>query len=372
MGYNEFGRSLDSELGGMEDMESEKRITLRELTQLTGYSRTTIYNVLNNKGNFSESTRKAILQAMEQYGYRPNLNARNLAKKQPMEIGVLGICHARYPYVERQLRCGVQKARHEFEDHGMRIALSFCEASEGLFAFENEWLREIAQLEEQGIQNFVLFTRRSERIFRRVEELCRRGCSVVLVNGAQACSEALSHIQNDYRQSGRLLGELVRKMMEGGTLQPVLFQRFQGDYPFYLRYCGLCEVLEGLPQFELLPPVYLCDGVPEKIIAETAARRSIDGWVDLVHAASLILEQQKASNSSRRPHLFSVDYYRELAPAMAAGTIDAFVQQELSQNTFLAIQVLFDYLCYHKQPEKQHPGSPMEIVMGENCRYFDR
>src|ERR1700719_1169391 len=71
---------------------SGRRITLKELAEHLGLSRTTISMILNDVPEairFPEETRQRVVDTAKKLGYRPNYFARSLGKKRNFLIGVL-------------------------------------------------------------------------------------------------------------------------------------------------------------------------------------------------------------------------------------------------------------------------------------------
>jgi LacI family transcriptional regulator len=72
--------------------DSDHRITLRELAERVGLSRTTISMILNDvpeATRFPEETRKRVVECAKKLGYRPNYFARSLGKRRTYLIGVI-------------------------------------------------------------------------------------------------------------------------------------------------------------------------------------------------------------------------------------------------------------------------------------------
>lgn len=63
--------------------------TIYEVSELAGVSLATVSRVINNNTPVRESTRKKVLAAMEQLGYRPNSIAQSLASNRSNSIGIL-------------------------------------------------------------------------------------------------------------------------------------------------------------------------------------------------------------------------------------------------------------------------------------------
>jgi LacI family transcriptional regulator len=72
--------------------DSGRRITLRELAEHLGLSRTTISMILNDvpeATRFPEETRQRVVEFARRLGYRPNYFARSLGRKRTYLIGVI-------------------------------------------------------------------------------------------------------------------------------------------------------------------------------------------------------------------------------------------------------------------------------------------
>jgi DNA-binding LacI/PurR family transcriptional regulator len=72
--------------------DSGRRVTLRELAESLGLSRTTISMILNDlpeATRFPEETRRRVLESAKNLGYRPNYFARSLGKKRSFLIGAI-------------------------------------------------------------------------------------------------------------------------------------------------------------------------------------------------------------------------------------------------------------------------------------------
>lgn len=62
---------------------------IKDVAALAGVSTATISHVVNNTRFVTEETRQKVLAAIEQSGYSPNANARNLASKQSRTLGLI-------------------------------------------------------------------------------------------------------------------------------------------------------------------------------------------------------------------------------------------------------------------------------------------
>jgi DNA-binding LacI/PurR family transcriptional regulator len=64
-------------------------ITIIDVAKAAGVSRTTVSNVFSEKGKYSSETRRAVLLAAKNLGYKPNLAARSLITNRSRLIGLI-------------------------------------------------------------------------------------------------------------------------------------------------------------------------------------------------------------------------------------------------------------------------------------------
>ncbi len=66
-------------------------ITVNQIAEKCGVSRTTVLRALNGKGSVGKETKKQIMEIAKEYNYRPNLLARSLNHGRTMSLGVVTI-----------------------------------------------------------------------------------------------------------------------------------------------------------------------------------------------------------------------------------------------------------------------------------------
>lgn len=75
--------------------------TIKDVAQKVGVTAATVSNVIRSKGPVAEKTRKKVLQAIEELGYRPNLMARGLQQGKSLTLALLlpNIANPFYPEI---------------------------------------------------------------------------------------------------------------------------------------------------------------------------------------------------------------------------------------------------------------------------------
>ena len=70
-------------------MSVAKKVTIQDIAAKAAVSISTVSRVLNGRVSVAEAKRTAVLQAVEDLGYRPNIFAQSLASGHSMTIGIL-------------------------------------------------------------------------------------------------------------------------------------------------------------------------------------------------------------------------------------------------------------------------------------------
>lgn len=66
-----------------------KKISIKDIAELSGVSVATVSRVINDNGRFSEQTRQKVLAVIEETGYQMNFSAKSLRMNKTFSIGIL-------------------------------------------------------------------------------------------------------------------------------------------------------------------------------------------------------------------------------------------------------------------------------------------
>jgi len=69
--------------------KNRNRVTIADVAHHAGVSKMTVSRVINQKGEITEATRRKVLDAMDELGFRPNRIARSLATDKTLRIGLV-------------------------------------------------------------------------------------------------------------------------------------------------------------------------------------------------------------------------------------------------------------------------------------------
>lgn len=84
----------------------KKNITISDVAEALGVSKTTVSRAISGKGRIGEATRKRVMEYIEEHDYKPNVIAQGLAKSRTFNLAVVmpaDYCLADYPFFQNCL-----------------------------------------------------------------------------------------------------------------------------------------------------------------------------------------------------------------------------------------------------------------------------
>ena len=327
------------------------RLTLEDIAKEIHISRTTIYKVINNKGTVSDKTRETVLAALEKYHYTPNNNARNLALNRSYVIALINYVSSDAVYFSSTIEKGVLQAIENYGDHGLVV---------------NRYT--------SPVNHFIIAAADPDLLRPVITDLKAKDCVVILLSKMIPDAPADAFIGIDDYKSGRLAAQLLGKMLPGGgNLQLLVAKKSLSNYAATCaKFQGfLDQINASFPGISILPILNELDGRKSIDTALTQAlkNRQIHGILDLTYRLDIISDILTRENHTDTL-LVGMDLFPEMEHYLACHTIDAVIFQNLKAQTFLACQLLFEYMCYGQKIEQETYYSKLEIVMSENMEYF--
>lgn len=169
-------------------------MTLRELSQISGFSIKTISRVVNGSSEVNSKTRTAITRVLKKYDYHPDLNARGLRTRRTNRIGFVlpDIANNYFAEIAHHLE-------RVCERNNYNLIISFTKESR---SSEKKILRLLASNMVDGI---VLATSGIERSF--IEEILERYETPIVVIDNRIDSEKVDLVLQDNIDGSRKLTE---------------------------------------------------------------------------------------------------------------------------------------------------------------------
>src|SRR3954464_8496733 len=119
-------------------------ITIEDVARAAGVSAMTVSRVVNGGRNVRESTRAAVLEAVDKLNYAPNTAARSLAAGEATHIGLL-YANPSAAYLSQFLIGALEAARKA----GSHLVIESCESEDD--EEQGEVVRRFAKAEPEGV-----------------------------------------------------------------------------------------------------------------------------------------------------------------------------------------------------------------------------
>jgi LacI family transcriptional regulator len=120
-------------------------ITIKEVAELAGISKSTVSRVLNNSGYVNNETREKIEEVMKKYNYSPSASATNLKKRETNTIGVV------IPEMDNSFFGEVLRGITEIVDQN-DLSLIFCDTNNNAAKEE----KALCMLKRQRVRGIII------------------------------------------------------------------------------------------------------------------------------------------------------------------------------------------------------------------------
>lgn len=168
---------------------------IKDIAELTGFSKSTISRYLNN-GSVSDKTKKKIKEAIDELGYVPNSYARNLKKT---KTNIIGVIIPNFIGYTKNTALNAINIYLKETDYSMLLSCSNDDMDE-----EVRIIEEMAGLNVEGI---ILF---ASNISKRHKDIIR-DLTIPLVIFGQKLDGFTSILANDY-EAGRLMADYIKTL----------------------------------------------------------------------------------------------------------------------------------------------------------------
>ena len=105
------------------------------------------------------------------------------------------------------------------------------------------------------------------------------------------------------------------------------------------------------------------------MVAKVKENPQLVGIFDLTYRLDVI---SRALKDRKREDikLVGFDLFDEIREYVEDSTIDAVVYQDLNQQAYQAVKILFDEMFYGKRNQQRKFYAKLEVIMKENIQYF--
>ena len=320
------------------DFMSEKRATLKDVAERSGYALRTVKNVVAGKSSVGEPVREAVLKAMKELDYKPNFLASTLAKNRSYLVAAV-ICEGDNEH-QKGIREGFERFARQYGDYGLKIELHFTRRD---VHAQEVVLEEFYERDE--LDGVILQPASPTLLSRQINLLMFGGKPVALVGTDTLGCERLCYVGPKQTQIGRVSAQLLGGYLKGAGSVLVIYEddtRPRADA--FGKY-----LLEHYPeiQIRMLNP-QKTEAMPfEKVMINTAPDGVYDCTENERYLAWMDMNMEKGDRV-----ILTNDISLENRERMKRGLIDLMVGAETEEMGYLAAESIFHYISASEIPEK--------------------
>ncbi len=347
---------------------TERRVTLQDIADELGITKGTVDRALHNRPGVSPETRRRVLELMEKRGYKPDRVAQSLSlRARKLRVGVL--FESAFASFWGEVERGIHAAGEEFADFGLEVV---CQRTGG----ERNAADILAGMDEllaQGVDAIALVPVDDPAVCARIDEAVGRGILVATFNDDLPASRRLFYVGPQIRHSGRLAGELLRRMLRGrGRLFVVRID--MPSYEYDERMAGFRDYLRERCPGMALAGEYTCGplwpGSPaerETLRQALAAAGPLDGIYDTTGSyLGPIARTVQGIPALKETVLVGHELSPEVAALLEEDAIAAVISQDPFSQGYAVVRRLFECLRDGAPPPGDRQYTRLDIVMREN------
>ncbi len=347
---------------------AQRRVTLQDIADELGITKGTVDRALHNRPGVSPETRRRVLELMDRRGYKPDRVAQSLSlRARKLRVGVL--FESAFSPFWGEVERGIHTAAEEFADFGLEVV---CQRTGG----ERNAVDILAGMDAllaQEVDAIALVPVDNPAVCARIDETVGRGVLVATFNDDLPASRRLFYVGPQIRQSGRVAGELLRRMLRGrGRLFVVRIgipsfeydERLAGFHDYLRERCpGMVQA--GEATCGPLWPTHPAER--EAFLQALTAAGPLDGIYDTTGSyLGPIARVVQGIPAFKGTVLVGHELSPEVAALLEEDAIAAVISQDPFSQGYTVVRRLFECLRDDAPPPWDRQYTRLDIVMREN------
>lgn len=339
-------------------------ITLQQIANMAGTTKSTVDKVIHNRPGVSEKKRQEIKKLLDEYGYEANPLAKALNyQKRKMKIAVVlpGVSAA--PDIKK----GFEIVRQDFLSFNIQVDYHEFGSSDA-----EAQTRCIRQLAQENISGVVILPIRSESVTAAIQELLSKKIPVVVVNSELSLENILCYVGQNMLQSGsvaaRMLDLFMKKPANIGIIScHNMLSHEQREHSF------IDSVEAYYPESRICSTRYILE-TPEDAYSQTMEMLREHPEIDSLFITcgcvpdicSAVRDYRAEVHSDIQPVIICYEKYPEIIKLIKNNEIACTLNGGLTKQGRFSMRVLFEYLVYDRKPEKKRYYFNNKILIREN------
>ena len=344
----------------------KKVATLLDLAEALGISTGTVHRALHNHPDVNALTKTRVLQMAKTMRYRPNVAARNLARRRHFRISVNTLKGTTTFWQE--VRAGIQ---HEAEMHNIGGTEIEFRTYPNLGEGEAEAFEEALASRVNGI---ITFPSRPQQMRNWMRRAAKAQIPVVCVATDAPNTGRLAVVSIDTMVSGSLAADLLGRILRGEgkvavTLSDLAINEHAEKSDTFAetlkRFHPAIQVVEIIEDHDIETEAY------EKCRALFEAHPDLSGIYVATEASIPVLNAAHDAGILSRLNIITTDLFPELVSHIQLGSVIGTIDQRPYTQGRLAFRVLHQFLVEGSCPSYHVMLSP-HLVMRGNLDFFQQ
>ncbi len=338
--------------------ENGNHIRIKDIAARAGCSIGTVDRVIHKRGKVSEPVKKRILEIIQELDYKPNVNARVLASKNPLNLGILLPAYKKGEYWELPT-VGIQHALDRYNEQGYQINVF-------RLSYNNpeQFYKAGMQMLAENTDGIIMSPATYKESVRLVRSYFQESKPFILIDSDIQGLPSLSFIGKDPILSGSTVANLTHKVTrhipgqkriwvinisknlnqvysflarETGFMNYFSDKQLQEDYNFRTHEI---EDRDSQEEFDQHFHTLLADGVPHAIYV-TGSR------------VYKIADSLKKYKSDQKPLLIGHDLIQQNIKRVRDESIDFLIEEEADRQGYLAVESMIRSIVHKEKIEKK-------------------
>jgi LacI family transcriptional regulator len=336
-------------------------ITIKKIAELANVSPGTVDRIIHNRGQVTQENVDKVNAIIEQYGYKRNILASNLALNKKFHFVVFLPKYENLEYWKSQIK-GIEKAAVEFSKFGIVLDYFFYDFNTASF---KEAVKKVLEFDCDGLLFAPIFYEESVRFLNEYE---KKNIPVVMIDSNIKTNQNHAYVGQDAFQSGYLAGRLISfavknerqvlifKITREIESTSVYLQRIDGFYSFFKDH-------EELQNFKFSEVTIKDSGINQLNLEMFSGINSVFVPNSRAYIVARFLEQ----SNIKGVRIIGYDLLNDNIEYLNKGVIDFLINQRPEEQGYMGINHLYKKLVLQEPVEDTH-YIPLEIILKEN--YF--
>ncbi|MCK5137969.1 MAG: LacI family DNA-binding transcriptional regulator [Bacteroidales bacterium] len=334
------------------------QIRIKDIATKAGCSIGTVDRVIHNRGKVSEPVKKRILEIIRELDYKPNVNARVLASKRPLTLGILLPSFRKGEYWELP-NLGIKEAIERYDEQGYKInAIHLTYNSPEMF------YKAGMKLLANDIDGIIMNPATFKESVTLVRSFFQNNKPFILIDSDINGIPSLSFIGKDPVQSGLTVAKLshqITKHIPGKKNIWIinLSKRKNQIYALLARESGFMKYFSDkqLQNDYSMITFDIEDHSSQKMLDEHIEKLLSQGIPNAIYVTGSrvykIANSLKKLNLDQGPLLIGHDLIEENIAGVKDESIDFLIEEEAKRQGYLAVETMIRSIVYKEKIEKK-------------------